>query len=119
MLNNLKNNINKLKEDLFSYIQAETDYLKLSVAEKIVKFATIIFYGVLCVITVWFILLLMSFALAQFLSTFLPGWAAYLCTAGAFLIILLLIFLLRRPLIMNPLSKAITKALFKKKDSED
>lgn len=119
MLNELINNILKLKDDVVNYIKVETDYVKLTIAEKVVKIATIIVLSALGIVTMWFIALLMSFALAQFLSLFLPAWAAYLCTAGAFLLFLLLVYLLRRPLIMNPLSKAITQALFRKKDSSD
>lgn len=119
MLNELFNNILRLKDDFMNYVKVETDYVKLTIAEKVVKIATIIVLGALCVVTMWFIALLMSFALAQFLSLFLPAWAAYLCTAGAFLLFLLFVYLLRRPLIMNPLSKAITQALFKKKDADD
>ena len=117
MLNDLKENVGKLRSDFLSYIQAETDYLKLTAAEKLVRIATTILFGTLIVATIWFMALLMSFALAQFLSNFLPGWAAYLCTAGAFLIFLLLVFLLRKPLIMNPMSKAISRELFKKHDN--
>lgn len=119
MLTDIINNIFRLKDDIISFVKVETDYIKLTVAEKVVKIATIILLGALFVVTMWFIALLMSFALAQFLSLFLPAWAAYLCTAGAFLLFLLLVYLLRKPLIMNPLSKAITQALFKKKDSDD
>lgn len=119
MLNELINSILKLKDDIISYIKVETDYVKLTIAEKVVKIATIILLGALVVVSMWFIALLMSFALAQFLSLFLPAWAAYLCTAGAFILFLLLVYLLRRPLIMNPLSKAITQALFKKKEENE
>lgn len=119
MLNELINSILKLKDDIISYVKVETDYVKLTIAEKVVKIATIILFGALFAVSMWFIALLMSFALAQFLALFLPAWAAYLCTAGAFILFLLLVYLLKRPLIMNPLSKAITLALFRKKEEND
>lgn len=114
MFNGLFNNIKELKEDVKKYVAAETDYLKLSIADKLVKIATIILIGSLLMVSIWFVVILLCFALAQFLSEFLPGWAAYLCTAGGFILFLVLVYLLRRPLIMNPLSKTITRALFKK-----
>lgn len=101
------------------FVKVETDYVKLTIAEKVVKIATILLLGVFFVGTMWFVSLLVSFALANFLSLYLPAWAAYLCTAGFYLLILLLIVLLRRFIIMNPLSRAITLALFRKKEEKE
>lgn len=114
MLTDIINSVFKLKDDFLKFVKVETDYVKLTVAEKAVKIATIIILGMLCVVSMWFVALMMSFALANFLCLYLPAWAAYLCTAGAFLAVMFLLFLLRRPLLMNPLSRAITLALFRK-----
>lgn len=117
MLNGVINKVMKLKDDVRKFLQYETDYLKLSLAEKGVKIITLLVFGVMAMIFSWIILFLCSLALAEAFRLFLPLWAAYLCTAGAFLILLLLLFLLRKPLLMNPLSKALTKALFRKKEN--
>lgn len=108
-----------LKDDFLKYIKIETDYLKLTFAEKIVKVATTIVFLVLSLVVGVFVAIMLSFALAFFLSTFMAEWAAFLCTAGAFILFLLLMYLLRRPLIMNPISKAVTRALFKKPTQDE
>lgn len=119
MLLDIITNIFKLKDDFTKYVKVETDYVKLTIAEKAVKIATIIFFGILCVCTMWFVLLLISFALANLLAIYLPTWVAYLCTAGFYILMIVCIYLLRRPLIMNPISRAITLALFRKKEQDD
>lgn len=104
----------ELKDEFMTYLRLETDYLKLTVTEKLVKITTSLVFIIMAMVTGVFVSLMLSFALAYVFMLFLPGWAAFLCTAGVFVLILLMFFLLRRPLIMNPISKAVTRALFKK-----
>lgn len=104
----------ELKDEFMTYLRLETDYLKLTVTEKLVKITTSLVFIIMAMVTGVFVSLMLSFALAYVFMLFLPGWAAFLCTAGVFVLLLLMFFLLRRPLIMNPISKAVTRALFKK-----
>ena len=104
----------ELKDEFMTYLRLETDYLKLTVTEKLVKITTSLVFIIMALVTGVFVSLMLSFALAYVFMLFLPGWAAFLCTAGVFVLLLLMFFLLRRPLIMNPISKAVTRTLFKK-----
>ena len=104
----------ELKDEFMTYLRLETDYLKLTVTEKLVKITTSLVFIIMAMVTGVFVSLMLSFALAYVFMLFLPGWAAFLCTAGVFVLLLLMFFLLRRPLIMNPISKAVTRTLFKK-----
>ena len=92
----MKEKISDEVRDILAHIKGwlshEVRYVKLTLAEKLT-----IFIGTMLLISMAFILVLIVLA--------------YLCVGGIFLLLAVVIFLLRQPLIYNPLAKMISKLL--------
>lgn len=96
-------------------IDVRTDLAKLGLAEKVTGFlsrAVLILTGL---VTIWFVMLLLAVVLAQFLSEVMPSGFAYLIAAGMFVVLWVLLYLLRRPLLYNPICRTLTRMLFESK----
>lgn len=120
MKRTLKDEIVAIWRMAVRYIKLEIDYYKLTGAEKFSILASAMIVGMIVLVLGAFMTLLMSFALAAWFSTFMPEALAYLASSGAFLMLAVLVFLFRKQLITNPISKFITKLFFSEdvKDSE-
>lgn len=119
MMNGFLSELKTLRSLVKQLIEVRTDLAKLSIADKI---TTIVGWGILLflgVVSLWFVVLLLAFCLAEFLATIMPSGFAYLISAGSFIVFWLILFLLRKPLIFNPISRAITRALFKPRSEND
>lgn len=97
------------------YMSLQADCLRLTAAEKMtVLFSSLalgligILLGALCVV-----LLAMS-AVCAFGEMMSP-WLAYLCVAGIVALLAVLLVVLRKVLIVNPIAKLISRLLYPKK----
>ena len=113
MLSSDKNveSIAQLIEALKEYVGLQKEYLKLDVIDKIVRLVTALALTVVLVILGIAVLFYLSFAVAYWLTPLIgTGWAFFLI-ALAFLGLLLLVFIYRKPWIERPLVRFLADTL--------
>lgn len=91
------------------------DYAKLTFAEKLVILLSGIAVAAVCFILASFLVLLLSFALIDVLKEEMSSFWAYLIVSGVFILMIVATIIFRRQLIVNPISRFITKLFFDKK----
>ena len=91
------------------------DYAKLTFAEKLVILFSGIAVAAVCFILASFLVLLLSFALIDVLKEVMSSFWAYLIVSAIFVLMIGATILFRRQLIVNPISRFITKLFFDKK----
>lgn len=91
------------------WLQSETTYIKLTVAEKLTLLLSALVVGAVCLLIGMIVLGLFSIALVDVFRTFLSPWLAYLCVGGIEILLMIIVVFLRKPLVINPISKFITK----------
>ena len=115
---NMKQSFTDQLKELFKlgkrYVRLQVDCIRLTTAEKMtVLFSSLalgligILLGALCVV-----LLAMS-AVCAF-GEMMEPWLAYLCVAGIVALLVVLLVLLRKPLIVNPIARLISKLIYPK-----
>ena len=115
MKNNLLDDIRSLFEQSKTWITLEIEYAKLTVAEKLTLLLGTLIIGFVCLLMGMVVLIMLAFSLAELFMLMMVPALAYLSTAGVICVLLLLLFLLRRQLLLNPIARLITKVFFDKK----
>lgn len=109
----MKKNLNDEIKDLFTqgkdWVKMEIEYAKLTAAEKFsVLLSTIIL--ILALFMVGLVtMIVFAFALVDLFSLMMPHALACVTVGGIFIFMLLVLYLLREPLITNPIARLITK----------
>lgn len=95
--------------ELKNWLSVEVEYLKLTAAEKL----SVLLSSLVLVIALFILgmvaLIVLAFALVDLFSLFMPHALACVSTSGILLLILGLLYLLRNPLVVNPITRLITK----------
>lgn len=115
MKNNLIEEIRSIFEQSKSWIRLEIEYAKLTLAEKFILLMCSLIIGFICLLFGMVILILLSLALTELFKTIMCTVLAYLSTAGVIIILLAAILCLRKQLIINPISRLITRVFLEKK----
>lgn len=103
--------VNAIKGSAFRLFKLYIDYAKLTVAERLTILLSAGIVMLMCIILTVFSLAYFADAICAALSTALPPWASYAILGGFFLLLAVLVYVLRRPLIVNPIAKFISKLL--------
>lgn len=98
-----------------NWLKLEAEYIKLTAAEKITLLLGSLIIGFVALLLGMVVLIMLALALAEVFKMMMSSGLAYLSTAGAISILLIVFFLLRKPLLMNPIARLITKIFFDKK----
>lgn len=106
----------KLWDEVKKYLQLQIDYTRLTAVEKLSLLLSavgvVLLYGLLCACALFYL----SFSLASVLEQLIGvEWAAYLIVAAIFLVLLLIAFLFRKQLIINPVTRFVTRLFLDKK----
>lgn len=112
---NIVEEIRNIIEQSKTWVRLEVEYAKLTIAEKLTMLLTSLILGFVCLLLFTVVLIMLSFCIAELFKMILVPSLAYLCTAGSILVFLLLLYLLRKPLILTPIARMITKIFFDKK----
>lgn len=99
--------LNRLK----AYITLNLEGLRLTIAEKIVMLLSLLLTGAIVLVFGGITMLFITIAIAEVIHHWLPLWLSYTIMAGFNLILILLLFAFRKPLIVNPISRAITRII--------
>jgi hypothetical protein len=100
------------------YAAVNIEYAKLTAAEKFTLLAGALAVGVVALVCLSFMLVFLSLACVEGFRCLMPLALAYVCTAAIYLVIAVVVIKLRKPLILNPISRFITSVLFDKKPED-
>ena len=95
--------IAQLIEVLKHYLGLQSEYVKLDVIDKVVRFLTATSLAILFLMFVIAILMFFSFAIACWLATWIGMAKAFLIVSGIHLILLFLFIIFRKEWIEKPL----------------
>ena len=105
-------------KDLFTqgrdWVKLEIEYAKLTVAEKFTLLLSAMIIGAVCLLMGMVVLILLAFSLVEVFSTFLAPWLAYLTVAGIICLLILLLYIFRNIILLNPIARFITRLFINK-----
>ncbi|MFH0841533.1 MAG: phage holin family protein [Bacteroidota bacterium] len=112
--------IGNIKKDIQEYIEAKLDLFKLQSAENISRVVSNVVVAVIVLLLGSLILFFLSFTAAYFLASVLnSNELGFLCVAGFYLILMLIILLFRKKIIDRPVIKSVIKIFFPKSGSDE
>ena len=119
MKSKLFDQLNRIKTEVLRFAEVSVEYAKLTVAEKATILGGMLVLGIVSLAVLGFFFIFLGFSCAELFKLFMCSALAYLSTAGVFLILCILLFLLRNPLIMTPISRLLTRIFFDHKPESD
>lgn len=107
------NRVMSLWSDFRSYMDLNIEYAKLTAAEKttvlLTAVATAAVIGVMAMIVLFFL----SLAIVHWLAMTMSLAMAYLIMTVFNLLLLVIVFVMRKPLIVTPISKFVTRVILR------
>ena len=91
----------------------ELEYAKLTAAEKITILAGAAVVGMVCLMLGMTALIMFGVALAYILMSLMTKALAFLVAGLIIVVMMVVVYLVREKMIMNPIAKMITKTLLK------
>lgn len=114
--------VSDLAGEIGKYINLRFDYFKLSMGDRIVKFFAFIMLRSLVLYIIFFVMFFLGMAFSIWFGEVTGRmYLGYLLTAAIFIILGVMVFMLRKYLIDNPLTQAYFKitGLEEEKEHED
>ena len=100
----------ELWEAIKKYISLQIDYTKLTLVEKLTILVSAITFMCIVIVLLACSLFFLSAAAVIWIDSVLNcTWLANLIVCGGVLFLLLLVFLFKKPLVVNPVSRFVTK----------
>ena len=118
MKSKLLDEIKTIRDEAMRFFSVAVEYAKFTAAEKFTLLSGMLVIGIVCLFAFAFILIFLGFSCAELFKLFMCPALAYLSTAGIFFVLCLLV-LLRKPLILTPISRLLTRILFDRKPKAD
>ena len=105
-----ENKYEELWAELKKYLTLQIDYAKLTAVEKLVVLLSAIAMVAVMLILGACVLFYLSFAVVFMLSDAIGStWGAYLIVSGIFMVLMLVVYALRQKLILDPVSRFLTR----------
>lgn len=105
-----ENKYEELWAELKKYLTLQIDYAKLTMVEKLVVLLSAIAMVAVMLILGACVLFYLSFAVVFMLSDAIGStWGAYLIVSGIFMVLMLVVYALRQKLILDPVSRFLTR----------
>ena len=95
--------------DLKKWLTLEIEVMKLSAAEKVSVLLSSLILVIILFIIFMVVLILFAFALVDLFNLFMPHSLACVTVGGILLLLIGCLYLLRTQLVINPITKLITK----------
>ena len=112
---NLLEEIRSIFDQSKTWLRLELEYAKLTIAEKLTLLMSTLIIGFVCLLLGVVVLIMLAFSLAGAFRLIMDPALAYLSTAGVICLLLILLYLLRKPLLLNPIARLITRVFFDRK----
>lgn len=109
----LKQQISSIFQEVKDSIKLHIDYARLTGAEKLTSLLSVCVIGLVCLILVSIVVFLVSLALVVLLSKSTGVFGACMIMAGIYAMILVLVIVLRKQIILNPLARFISTLFLK------
>lgn len=107
--------VEHIKKDLQEYIELKLDLLKLQAAENVSRIISGVVVGAIIAIFAALILFFLSFAAGFFLASILNSTElGFLCVAGFYLLLVLILLLFRKKIIDRPVIRSVINIFFPK-----
>lgn len=97
-----------------NWLKLEIEYAKLTVAEKFTILLSMLIIGAICLLMGMVVLILLAFALVELFKMMMPPSLAYLTVAGIICVLILLVYFLRKLILLNPIARFITRLFISK-----
>ncbi|MDE7449909.1 MAG: phage holin family protein [Paramuribaculum sp.] len=110
-MDNRENSFKRLWSIALNYFKLNVQELKLTASEKVTVLLSATAVALILAMLAVLVVLFLSLAAVQWLASALPmGWA-YAIVAGIYIVLGVVIFLLRKPLIIDPVARFISRVL--------
>lgn len=93
------------------WVRLEVEYAKLTMVEKFTILAGMAILGAVIMMLALPLIIMLLFALEKVFRLIMCPILSYLATGGVVLVLILLVYFLRKPLIFNPIARLLTKVL--------
>lgn len=111
----MKRNITDEIKEMFiqsrSWIELEVEYTKLTAAEKVIIMTSTFVLSAIIMLISMIVVFLLSFSLVDLFKLMMAPALAYLTVSGILILLAIGIYLLRAPLLFNPISRYMTRLL--------
>ncbi|MCX6301432.1 MAG: phage holin family protein [Bacteroidia bacterium] len=112
--------IENIKKDIQEYIEVKLDLFKLQSAENISRVVSNVVVAVIALLLGSLVLFLLSFAAGYFMASLLhSNELGFLCVAGFYILLILIILIFRKSIIDRPVIKSVIKIFFPKTGSDE
>lgn len=93
--------------------------VKFTAAEKLTVVMSAAVLLIISVVLGIFALAFLSGACIELLEFVLPAWASYAILGGLFILLVAVVIALRKPLIINPIARFISRLIFEEHKNQD
>lgn len=111
MKSKLTEEIKEIFSQGMNWAKLEVEYLKLTASEKLVVLTSAMIIGGVVFLLLLPVFLMLLFALVDVFKMWVSSPLAYLIVSGIVILILAVILVLRKPLVINPVSRYLTKVI--------
>lgn len=111
MKDNLMQEIREIFTQSKTWVELQVEYAKLTAAEKVTIMTSTAVLGAVCMLIGMVIVFLLSFSLVDLFKLFMAPALAYLSVSGILALLIVLLYVCRRPLIFNPIARYMTRLL--------
>lgn len=114
----MKETLSEEIKDIFNqskaWVSLEIEYAKLTVAEKLTILTSALVIGAVCLLLGIVVLIMLAFALVEVFKIFMPSGFAFLSVGGIICVLIILIYLFRKPILLDPIARLITRLFLEK-----
>lgn len=104
--------------EIRQWLTMEVEYLKLTAAEKVSLLVSTLVLAIVMFILFSVVMIVLAFALVDLFCLIMPHSLACLTVGGILMLLIGVIYLLRKPLLIDPITKLITKLFLTPKKNE-
>lgn len=95
------------------YVKLQIEYGKLTLTEKMTMLISSLAIGLICVFLAVIAIFFLSMSAVDLMATELGSTWSCLIMCGFYLLLIVLLIVLRKPLIVNPLARLISRIILK------
>lgn len=92
-----------------NWVKLEVEYIRLTAAEKFTILLSTLILGAVCLLIGMVVLILLSLSLVDLFKLFMAPALAYLSIGGFLILLMVVVYFLRKPLLLNPIARFVTK----------
>ena len=119
MNTNTTPSLRQIIAEIKQYLSLQYEWIKLDGVEKLTRIVSALVLLTVSIILISITLLYLSLAAVHYLESYTGIIAAYSIISGAFFLLLVLLWLLRRPCVVNPILRFLYKIFITPKEDQN